>query len=109
MSTVPTYQVAIYMAGDPDTAKRYLRRYCYEIGLCVTVTPTDFIYTGGEETGFVVGLLSYPRFNQLRATIREHATQIARALIVECCQRTALVVDREETTRIEISAPGGER
>lgn len=107
MKTVPTYQASIFMAGEIETAKRWLRRHCYERGLCVTVTPTAFIYTGGEEHGFVVGLVNYPRFPGTPAAIRARAVQIAQALIVECCQRTALVVASDETTWIEVPVPAG--
>lgn len=65
-TTEPSIRVQIFMAGDISEAKKEIRSYCYEVGLCVTVTPTDFIYTGGEESGFVIGLVNYPRFPDSR-------------------------------------------
>jgi hypothetical protein len=62
VSEVPTYAVRLYIAGDVETAKRWLRHECWREGLCVTIEPTTFIYTGGEEDGFVVGFVNYPRF-----------------------------------------------
>lgn len=38
-----------------------VEKYC-DVGLCVTVTSTRFIYTGGWEMGYRVGLRNYPRF-----------------------------------------------
>ena len=35
---------------------------CNRVGLCVTVTPTKYIYTGGCENGAIVGLINYPIF-----------------------------------------------
>jgi len=56
------YPVSIFIAGDAQDAERICRAYCNEIGLCVTVTPTNYIYTGGNQTGVIVGLINYPRF-----------------------------------------------
>lgn len=50
--TVDTYTARIYMAGDIEQAKVFMRKECYppNEGLCVTIEPTTFIYTGGEES-----------------------------------------------------------
>ena len=106
MKSVETIVVTIYMAGDIDTAKRWLRRRCYERGLCVTVTPTTFIYTGGEEAGFAVGFVNYPRFPSDADILCETAQQIADALIVECCQKSALIVAPDRTEWITKKPPG---
>ena len=47
----PTFWLRLYLAGDLDQIKQACREYCMEVGLCVTVRPIDFIYTGGEESG----------------------------------------------------------
>jgi hypothetical protein len=57
-----SYPISIFMAGDISAATDYVRQYCDESGLCVTVTPTSYIYTNGQEAGFVIGLINYPRF-----------------------------------------------
>lgn len=94
---VKTYTVQIKMAGDIETAKRLLRRECYHCGLCVTVEPTTYIYTGGEETGFVVGFLKYPRFPAPNESIFALAKEIAEKLMDECCQMSALLVATDKT------------
>jgi hypothetical protein len=106
MTDTVTYTATIYMAGDIDTAKRWLRRHCYNHGLCVTVTPTAFIYTGGEEAGFSVGLVNYPRFPSEPDDIFERAASIARSLVAECCQTAALVVATDTTRWIKVQPPG---
>jgi len=58
----PAYLVSIFMAGEIDLAKQLCREFCDKEGLCVTVTPTTYIYTNGSEEGFIVGLINYPRF-----------------------------------------------
>lgn len=57
-----SYPVSIFIAGDVHTAENICRAYCNEVGLCVTVTPTNYIYTGGNQAGVIVGLINYPRF-----------------------------------------------
>lgn len=110
MTTVPTSVYRVYMAGDIETAKRWLRQECWRSPLCVTVEPTTFIYTGGEETGFVVGLLDYPRFPDRHGILAARAREIAVSLRDECGQKSALVVGPEMTewfTR-EIPVPSSE-
>jgi hypothetical protein len=48
----PTYQARVYMSGPIEVAKQTLRSYV-RCGLCVTIEPTLFIYTAGEESGFL--------------------------------------------------------
>lgn len=60
-ASAPAYWAEIAIAGDYDDARRICRAHC-EAGLCVTVTRTTFIYTGGEQVGVLVRLINYPRF-----------------------------------------------
>lgn len=97
--TEPSYTVRLYMAGDIEQAKRLLRAECYppNEGLCVTVEPTTFIYTGGEEAGFVVGFVNYPRFPTAPAALWERASNVAHRLIPALCQWSALLVAPDKT------------
>lgn len=58
----PSFSVRIYIAGNLADAERICRQFCYDVGHCVTVSPTEYIYTGGQESGVIVGLINYPRF-----------------------------------------------
>lgn len=89
------YQVKIYLSGPIEIAKQILRQECKEKGLCVTVEPTTYIYTGGEELGYVVGLINYPRFPTEcpEIWIWERAQKIAIKLIEGTFQSSALIVD----------------
>lgn len=89
---VPTFTQAIYIAGDLDTARAVCRRYCMEVGLCVTVEPVEFIYTGGAETGVRVGLINYPRFPAEPAEIEARAVALAERLRTELCQHSYSIV-----------------
>jgi len=73
----PSYPVSIFMAGDIAAATDYARRYCDDNGFCVTITPTVYVYTGGQEAGFIVGLVNYPRFPLSPDALWEAAETIA--------------------------------
>lgn len=105
-SEIKTYTVTIFVAGDCETAKRLIRKECYQRGLCVTVTPTTLIYTGGEEAGVAIGLVNYPRFPADTDTLWARAVAIATALVPGLCQRSALVVSADRTQWLRIDPPG---
>lgn len=90
--TEATYRVEVFMSGPIDDAARVLRREVMRQGLCVTLTPTTYIYTGGEERGFVVGLVNYPRFPTTPDQLLDRARGIARLLVEELAQLSALLV-----------------
>lgn len=96
--TLPTYTVQLYIAGDIDAAKQWLRRECYQKGLCVTVEPTTFVYTGGEEQGMVIGFAAYPRFPKEKSELWQRARLIADGLLQELAQHSFMLVDQYNTT-----------
>jgi hypothetical protein len=93
----PTYQVKLYLSGPIEVAKQIIRRECLKEGLCVTIEPTTFIYTGGEECGYVVGLINYPRFPKNETSIWTRAYNLAEILLEETFQHSALITDKETT------------
>jgi hypothetical protein len=95
--TVSTYWVKIYMSGPYDVAAQVIRKYCKEVGLCVTIDRTKFIYTGGEEDGFVVGLINYPRFPKSELEIYKQAETLAIKLLQALHQDSYLVMNPETT------------
>lgn len=48
-------------------AETICQKYCDEIGFCVSITPTKYIYSFGSEKGFVIGIIAYPRFPKDKA------------------------------------------
>lgn len=88
----PTYTATIHIAGDYEQAKQVCREYCYRVGLCVTVEPCAYVYTGGEEAGVRVGLLNYPRFPSEPAALLAKATELADLLRERLCQHSWLIV-----------------
>lgn len=97
MSTAPTIRVDIYMAGDAAQAKQVCREFCFKIGLCVHVESVDFIYTGGEEAGFKIGLINYPRFPSNEAMLFQRATELASLVMKRLCQHSYSIVGPKET------------
>jgi hypothetical protein len=87
-----TFWATIFMAGFVETAKQVCREYCFEVGLCVTVEPTLYIYTGGEESGFRVGLIDYPRFPKASDEILVHAEALADRLRARLCQHSYTIM-----------------
>ena len=93
----PTIRFDIYMAGDLAQAKQVCREYCFEVGLCVHVEPVDFIYTGGEEFGFKIGIINYPRFPADESALRDTATALAKRLMERLCQHSFSIAGPAET------------
>lgn len=94
--TCASYKVVIWIAGDIYQIEAVCRKYCLT-GLCVTVTPTTFIYTGGAESGAAVGLINYARFPSDPESINGHAQSLARLLMSDCCQRSCSVTTPTES------------
>lgn len=95
--TEQTYWVKIYSSGPIEVAKQVIRRDCQRAGLCVTIEPTTFIYTGGEEAGFVVGLINYPRFPATDEDIWSRAADLAREILDATFQDSTLIMSPDKT------------
>lgn len=100
VKTESTHWVRLYLSGPIDIAKQTIREVCLPGGLCVTIEPTHFIYAGGEESGFVVGLLNYPRFPVPPEQLNEQAHDLMVKLLDATCQHSALMMTPTETTWI---------
>lgn len=97
MTTAPTIRFDIFIAGDLATAKRTCRSYCFGVGLCVTVEPVTYIYTGGEEEGVRVGIINYPRFPSDAEKLRLRARELAHQLMHDLYQHSYSIVGPDET------------
>jgi len=88
----------IYMAGDINDAKRFLAKSAAEQGACWSVEPTEFIYSGGREQGFVVRSINYPRFPKFPDKMEAEALKTAHELMLELGQGSCSIVGPETTT-----------
>jgi hypothetical protein len=92
-----TYWVKIYISGPLDIISQICRRECMKEGLCVTIEPTTFIYTGGQEFGVVIGLINYPRFPKEPEEIFARANNLALTLLDETFQNSVLIMSQDNT------------
>ncbi|RVO40452.1 hypothetical protein CN093_11495 [Sinorhizobium meliloti] len=98
VKAAPTFSVDIHMAGDIAAAGLFIQRYAIENGMCVTLMPQSFIYTGGREEGFRVGFINYPRFPTTHLPhIQDAAYRLALALLEELGQHSFCITDPERT------------
>ena len=93
----PTCEVKIYIGGDYEKACQIANKYCTMYGFCVTVTPTEYVYKYGRESGVIVGLMNYPRFPNTEEELLEHAFRLAcgigfESLVDGLCQGSFSVV-----------------
>lgn len=88
-----SYWVKIFIAGDINEIKSCCRKYCFDIGLCVTVTAVEYIYTGGQEAGAEIGLINYPRFESSPEDVKNTALDLGENLRDYCNQNSFLVMD----------------
>jgi hypothetical protein len=95
--TETTYWVKIYISGPIETAKQIIRQDCLREGLCVTIEPTLFIYKGGEEFGYMVGLINYPRFPATEEDIWNRAADLAMKLLEGTYQESVLIMSPDKT------------
>jgi hypothetical protein len=92
-----SYPVQTFIAGDYDLAKSIAREFCDQVGLCVTVTKTSYVYTGGEESGVIVGLINYPRFPKEPHVIELNAFLLAERLVKGLGQQSYSIQTPDET------------
>ena len=93
----PSYFVRIWLAGDVADARRTCRSFCMAVGECVTVTATDFIYTGGTESGVIVGFVNYPRYPREPASLWERAKELAEKLRADLNHWSVLIEAPDRT------------
>lgn len=77
--------VKLHVAGDLETIKKICDEYC-TVGLCVTVTPTTYIFTGGREEGVTIGLINYPRFPTTQTILTNHAYSLGYKILQQTDQ-----------------------
>jgi hypothetical protein len=88
-----------------EEAKAICQEYCDTPGvhLCVTVSPTDFIYKDGREPGCVIGLINYPRVPEEKVLLQAKAFYLANALMTAFKQNRVPIVFPDKTVMIEPS------
>jgi hypothetical protein len=95
--TCAPYLARIYIAGDYETALKTCRRFFFTRGGCVNVQRTEYVYTGGQESGVVVEVINYARFPQDEAHLDNLAMNLAETLRGELCQQSYSIVTPTES------------
>jgi hypothetical protein len=107
---VETYTATIYCGLREGYSERIHKReevrkiaqeYCDKVGLCVTLTDLEFIYTKGNEPGVAVGLINYPRFPASKKEIRKKALTLAEILKENLKQNRVSILFPDETIMLE--------
>ena len=92
-----SFPVTIFIAGSYGKAMKILQEYCDEIGFCVTIEHTYYIFKGGKEDGIIVGLINYPRFPDEPSNIIDKAKEIAEKLRVGLDQESYSIQTPHDT------------
>jgi len=80
------YDVQIYIGSQVGYnkvlyPKKYVEQLCQSFcdtdKVAVTVTDTQFFYPEGNEPGFIIGLINYPRFPSTEGEVFDHALALA--------------------------------
>lgn len=95
-----SYEVKIFIGRDDrgwSAVTDLCEKFCTMVGLCVTVTPTQYAYSGGSCDGVIVGLINYARFPKSREEIWDTAERLAQYLKDEMNQGSFTVQDDKFT------------
>lgn len=107
---VDTYQATIALGlKEGYTGKQHsvdevievCQDFCNSNGLCITVTPTNFVYTDGKENGCLIGLINYPRFPSSNEKIYTTALVLASKLLVVFHQNRVSIICSDKTHMLE--------
>lgn len=102
----PSYPMSIFIAGrDVALAEDVCAVYCDDVGFCVTVTLTEYVYTGGKDFGIIVGLINYPRFPLTHKEMWARAEALAERLRVGLKQESYSIQAPDKTVWISYRDP----
>ena len=107
IKTAKTFTADIHIAGDITRIRELCGSYC-ESGFCVSITPTEYVYTYGREVGAIVGIINYPRFPRPVESIKSKALELAEVLLVGAHQGSCSVVCTDETLFLSRRTKGDE-
>lgn len=89
--------LSILMEDKKNFVKKICQNYVDKIGWCVSVTSTDFIYKDGQESGFIIGIINYPRFPLTKEQLKNRTINLASILKENLQQLRVSIVFSDET------------
>ena len=87
----------IYVGGDLATAEMVCRESCFERGLCVTIKPVKYIFTGGTEEGVQIGMIKYVPFPEEKKALVDRAIKLGQKIAEANFQWSYTVITRDES------------
>lgn len=97
----PSFEIKIFIAGDYNRIKHVCSDFVTEVGLCVNIKKTDYVYTYGEQSGAEIGLISYPKFQTEFEEQRNKAMKLCKLLMNACNQKSATILDNKQALYLE--------
>lgn len=99
-SAIESSTFHIHIGGSLQKIKEICNSAAMDEGMCVTVLPQTFIYSGGEEEGAKISFRAYPRFPTHKDELQTAAISLAKRLVRETNQSSAMVEGLETTNWI---------
>jgi len=84
-----------------EELKKICKDYVNDAKLCVTLTPTEFIYVDGDEPGAMIGLIQYPRFIVSEEELKKIAIKLAKIIMLAFKQFRCTIVTNDTTFMLE--------
>jgi hypothetical protein len=109
MKFCPTYNAQIYVGlrhgytgliTSFEFVESFIQKWADELGACVSVTRTKFVYTKGNEPGIIVGFINYPRFPLEPKELESRVMELAQKLLIFCQQMNVSIVFPKNTLMI---------
>jgi len=112
MKSIPTFTAQIYVGlqeGYGYDGKTHnqceveciCQEFVDEVGWCVSITRTRFVYTDGKESGVIVGIINYPRFPSTIEELKNKTIKLATILKEKLNQIRVSIVFSDETVMLE--------
>lgn len=106
INSVPNLEVLIYMAlpdaSYPDRRRpmaeveQICGKFCDDVGLCVSIDKTTYVYSGGKERGFIVRLINYGRFPTDHRSLQALAETLAAMLQQDLQQESYTIIGYDD-------------
>lgn len=91
-----TWYGDLYICGDINNIRNIVRKHCFE-GNCLTITPIEYIYTGGSEQGVKIGAIQYPRFPKEEEKLLDKLIELGYDILEANYQFSFTIVTRDKT------------
>ena len=110
MKKVKTFEAKIYIGSINNNTNQFcteerieniISEYVNDVKWCVTITKTKFIYVNGDELGWIIGIIQYPRFPEEEIRLKDKTLKLAKILLKKCYQERLSVIFPDETIMLE--------